>query len=78
MKLKLIGSNQTELILKDGTQVFFSYETAVCVRNEDGCFVTEEKYSNTTTKHINKWCQFLKRTMVPQTRIDNFINGVIR
>ena len=77
MKLKLIGSNQTELILKDGTQVFFSYETAVCVRNADGCFVTEEKYSNTTTRHINKWCDFLKRTSVSQNRIDNFIHGVI-
>ena len=80
MKIKLIGANQTEVQLSDHyeTQIFFSYEQAVCVRNEDGCFVTEEKYSNTTTKHINKWCQFLKRTMVPQTRIDNFINGVIR
>ncbi len=54
MRLKQIGSNQTEIIFNDGTHVFFSYETPVCVSTVDGLFVTENKYSNTTTKHINK------------------------
>ena len=80
MKLKLIGANQTEVQLSDHyeTQIFFSYEQAVCVRNGDGCFVTTEKYSRTTSKHINKWVAGLSSIikMVPQSEIDNLVNGV--
>ena len=80
MKIKIIGANQTEVILADHyeTQIFFSYEQAVCVRNADGCFVTTEKYSRTTSKHINKWIANLSNIikMVPQSEIDNMVNGV--
>ena len=80
MKLKLIGANQTEVQLSDHyeTQIFFSYEQAVCVRNADGCFVTTEKYSRTTSKHINKWIANLSNIikMVPQSEIDKLVNGV--
>ena len=80
MKLKLIGANQTEVQLSDHyeTQIFFSYEQAVCVRNADGCFVTTEKYSRTTSKHINKWVANLSNIikMVPQSEIDKLVTGV--
>ena len=86
MKLKLIGANQTELQLEDGTQVFFSYETPVCVRTEamhcgqmqTRVCVTTEKYSRTTSKHINNWVANLSDIiqMVPQSEIDNFVKGV--
>ena len=80
MKLKIIGANQTEVQLSDHyeTQIFFSYEQAVCVRTADGCFVTEEKYSRTTSKHINNWVANLSNIikMVPQSEIDNMVNGV--
>ena len=80
MKLKLIGANQTEVQLSDHyeTQIFFSYEQAVCVRNADGCFVTTEKYSRTTSKHINNWVANLSNIikMVPQSEIDILVNGV--
>ena len=86
MKLKLIGSNQTELNLEDGTQVFFSYETPVCVRTEamhlgkkqTRVCVTKEKYSRTTSKHINNWVANQSEIiqMVEQSEIDNFVNGV--
>ena len=80
MKIKIIGANQTEVILADHyeTQIFFSYEQAVCVRTADVCFVTEEKYSRTTSKHINKWIANLSNIikMVPQSEIDNMVNGV--
>ena len=80
MKIKIIGANQTEVILADHyeTQIFFSYEQAVCVRTADGCFVTTEKYSRTTSKHINKWIANLSNIikMVPQSEIDNMVNGV--
>ena len=79
MKLKLIGANQTEVRLSDQyeTQIFFSYEQAVCVRNVNGCFVTTEKYSRTTSKHINKWVAGLSNIikMVPQSKIDNLVEG---
>ena len=86
MKLKLIGANQTELQLEDGTQIFFSYETPVCVRTEamhcgqmqTRVCVTTEKYSRTTSKHINNWVANLSDIiqMVPQSEIDNFVKGV--
>ena len=80
MKIKLLGANQTEVQLSDHyeTQIFFSYEQAVCVRNADGCFVTTEKYSRTTSKHINKWVANLSNIikMVPQSEIDKLVTGV--
>ena len=80
MKLKQIGANQTEVQLSDHyeTQIFFSYEQAVCVRNVDGCFVTDKKYSQTTSGHINKWVSGLSNIikMVPQSEIDKLVNGV--
>ena len=80
MKIKLLGANQTEVQLSDHyeTQIFFSYEQAVCVRTADGCFVTTEKYSRTTSKHINKWIANLSNIikMVPQSEIDNMVIGV--
>ena len=55
MKLKQIGSNMTELDMGD-VQVFFSYETPVAARLTDGSLVrTNQWYSATTSKHINKW-----------------------
>jgi len=70
MKLKQIGSNQTELDL-GFAQVFFSYETPVAARLTDGSLVrTDERYSVTTTKHINKWLQGCDCEIVSQYRID--------
>ena len=79
MKLKQLGANQTEVQLSDHyeTQIFFSYEQAVCVRTANGCFVTDKKYSQTTSGHINNWVanQSSIIQMVPQSEIDNFVNG---
>ena len=56
MKLKQIASNMTELTVNPSVTVFFSYETPVAARLAYGELVrTEEFYSGTTTKHINKW-----------------------
>ena len=69
MKLKNIGSNQTELDL-GFAQVFFSYETPVAARLTDGTLVrTDERYSVTTTKHINKWLNGCDALTVSQDRI---------
>ena len=85
MKLKKIGNNETEITLNDGSQILFSYETPVCVRTEAMhcgqmqtrvCFTTE-KYSRTTTGHINKWLKdnWDVQMAVPQSEIDNFVKG---
>jgi len=54
LNLKQIGSNQTVLELGK-TQVFFSYETPIAACVDGHFYRTKEKYSSTTTKHINKW-----------------------
>ena len=70
MKLKNIGSNQTELDL-GFAQVFFSYETPVAACLTDGTLVrTEQWYSATTSKHINKWLQGCDALTVSQYHID--------
>ena len=69
MLLKNQGSNQSELILENGSHIFFSYETPVAVSTVDGLFVTDQWYSSTTTKHINKWCEGITRTIVPHENI---------
>ena len=56
------GSNMTLVKFKD-SEILFSYSTPVAGRNldidylpfEKGLFKTEEKFSATTTKHINKY-----------------------
>tara|TARA_B110000211_G_scaffold219335_1_gene265000 strand:- start:275 stop:586 length:312 start_codon:yes stop_codon:yes gene_type:complete len=70
MKLNQIAANQTELDL-GFAQVFFSYNTPVAARLTDGSLVrTDERYSITTTKHINKWLQGCDALTVSQDRID--------
>jgi hypothetical protein len=70
MKLHCIGKNETEITTETGTKILFSYETAVAVINKSGCFVTDEKYSKTTTKHLNKWVGDLEHNFVPQSIIN--------
>ena len=73
MKLKQLGSNQTELDLGD-VQVFFSYETPVAARTDTGALVrTSTKYSVTTTKHINKWLNGCEAAEVPQAVINDLV-----
>jgi hypothetical protein len=57
LKLTPLGANKNEIELPDGTVVFFSYKTPVAARMGDGSgFVkTSQKWSVTTSKHINQW-----------------------
>ena len=54
MKLKNIGSNMTEIEV-NGKSIMFSYETPVAGYCEQGAFRTDEKFSVTTSKQINKY-----------------------
>lgn len=74
MKIKPVGSNMTELQLDD-VHVLFSYETpvAACIFGE-GFVRTAQWYSQTTTRHINKWLDGVDAPEVPQATIDALIN----
>lgn len=68
---KPVGPNQTELH-KSGMVVFFSYETPVAAMLPSGRYIrSEQKYSRTTTKHVNQWLQGVTSAeTVPQAQID--------
>ena len=55
MKITSLGNNQMTLTLTNAT-VFVSYSTPVAAFVRDFGFVrAKERYSRTTTKHINAW-----------------------
>jgi hypothetical protein len=56
MQLRQLGSNQSKVIYKNGTEVFFSYETPVAAYvPEIGYCKTEKKWSRTTSRHLNNF-----------------------
>ena len=69
MKLKNIGTNETEIDLG------FSYNTPVAARLGNGALLkTNSKHSQTTTRHINKWLQGREAIERDQSYLDNLIN----
>ena len=74
MKVKQIASNMTELHTDD-VVILFSYETpvAACVLGE-GFKRTSTRYSQTTTRHINKWLDGVVAQEVPQSEIDGLVS----
>lgn len=70
--IKQIASNMTEAIHGTAT-ILYSYQTPVAVHVEGiGYFRTAEKFSVTTSKHINKWLEShgaRGATVVPQEEI---------
>ena len=80
MKIKPIASNMTELVLDNGDRVLFSYETPVALFTSGEFVVTKKKWSQTTTKHINKWFK-LSGWLLATTRFedqsyfDNLVKG---
>ena len=80
MKLKVIGSNQTEVTI-GGVIVFFSYNTPVAcfasgVGNiPAGWYKSNKKFGRTTNKHINSWYLGLYQEK-DQQFFDNLISGV--
>ena len=68
MKIKTLASNMTLLVLSNGAEILFSYETPVAGHDETGiAFRTTEKYSATTTKHINKYPVSYTHLTLPTT-----------
>jgi hypothetical protein len=72
MKIKNIGKNKTELHINDKI-IFISYETPVAACIDGQFFVTEKKWSTTTSKHINAWIDGKKAETKEQGFFDNLI-----
>tara|TARA_R110000782_G_scaffold7381_3_gene24832 strand:+ start:35 stop:319 length:285 start_codon:yes stop_codon:yes gene_type:complete len=73
MKLKKIGNNVTEIEV-NGKSVMFSYETPVAGYDDQGSFRTDEKFSVTTSKQINKYLGGKDQgRVVPQAWIEGLV-----
>jgi len=71
MKLTQLGSNQTMLLMPDGQEFFFSYDTCVAGYTPgEGYFKTSTKFSRTTSKHINQYLEGVNATIVEQSDIE--------
>ena len=75
MRLTPIAANQTE-IETDNARVFFSYKTPVAAYIFGRGYVrSEEFFSTTTSRHINKWIGITSKNddieRVPQDLLDN-------
>ena len=70
MKVRNVGSNMTEL-LTNGYTVLFSYETPVAALTPQGYVKTSQWYSQTTTRHINKWLDGVTAEEMPQEYFDS-------
>ena len=75
MKLHSFANNRTVLIFNGGTtEVFFSYETPVAGYSDKlGYVKTDEWYSQTTTRHINKYIDGRKHKVVSQSTINDLL-----
>lgn len=73
MKIRAIASNMTELTTNDYDKLLFSYETPVAGWDDLGAFKSEQWYSQTTTRHINKYFDGVAPRMVSQNYIDNLV-----
>lgn len=71
MQLRVLGPNQTE-IEADGAVVFFSYNTPVAAQINGELFVTAQKYSTTTSKHIAGWRASREAAVKPQSWFNDF------
>ena len=73
MKLIPLASNQNLVKLNSGVQVLFSYRTPVAAYVPgEGYFRTNQNWSKTTSKHINKWLRgAIGVASVDQSVIDN-------
>lgn len=73
MKIKPIASNMTELRVNENI-ILFSYETPVAAWTAKRGYVKTNKYwSNTTSRHINKWLDGSDVMEVEQSEIEGMV-----
>ena len=74
MKLQPIAPNCTQISKGDGTRILFSYESPVAAFIPGRGYVrTDKKWSNTTSKHINKWLGKVTAQLIPQSELDALV-----
>ena len=73
MQLRPIASNMTQLDLNNGYQVLFSYQTPVACLSDNGYYRTSNKWSVTTSRHINKWLDGVLAKEQPQEFFDSLV-----
>ena len=80
MKLTKISNNAHTLLLANGTEILFSYETPVAAfipfadRNRSRWIKTEVSYSRTTSKHINAFLPDTEKAItVSQSTFDSLL-----
>jgi len=74
MYLRKLGDNETEVSLGTGT-VLFSYETPVAANVDGKFYKTDEFFSVTTSRHINKWLNGANAEVVPQSFFRELVSG---
>lgn len=79
MKLNNLGEHQNELIY-DTTTVLISYSTPVAYidHNTGIAYKTKQKWSVTTSKHINKWLNSYSAetvNLIEQSELDGLRDG---
>ena len=71
MELQRQGNTNAIEVDKGDRVVLFSYSTAVALRVAgDRWYRTAQKYSVTTSRHINKWLDGVEAKVVSQAEID--------
>ena len=76
MKLFPIATNQTEVETAEA-RIFFSYRTPVAAYIFGRGFVrTENFYSTTTSRHINKWIGTDSKTDTTEKVSQDFLNSL--
>ena len=76
MKLSRIGYNQTVVVHNNGCEIFFSYDTPVAAKLPDYEYLrTEDFYSKTTSRHINKYLDGVIAEKVSQETINNLVGN---
>ena len=80
MYINRISQNETEVHFNKRlvdeakrTTFFFSYDTPVAAKVGATYYKTEEKFSNTTSRHLNKWLEGVQYEVQPQSWFDKAI-----
>jgi len=75
MKLTPIGSNQNMITTNKGDQVLFSYQTPVAAYVDGDYIRTSTKWSQTTSRHINKWLEGVLAEEVDQSILNGLVDS---
>lgn len=74
LQLNPIGPNMTE-VETDEVIVLFSYSTPVAYEDKASgqCYRTSERFSTTTSRHINKWLEGREAQEVDQSQLEGLV-----